>query len=280
VLLRSAFTSAVQQLTDAHVGSPRLNAEILLMFVLNSDRAYLYAHPERELTPEEDTRYREALARRASGVPSQYITGHQEFWGLDFIVTPAVLIPRPETEHLIEAVLPLAKALPCPRIADVGTGSGCIAITLAPELPEAEIYATDISAAALEIARANATRHKQHARIKFHETDLLRGLPSNYFDFVVSNPPYVGESEEDAVQLEVRKHEPRTAIFAGPRGTEVIERLIPEARAALRPGGRLLMEISGTIAESVEALLRAWGEVNMLPDLQGISRIVVARKPS
>lgn len=278
MFLRSAFTAAVQQLTDAHVGSPRLNAEILLMFVLNCDRAYLYAHPERELTPEEDTRYREALARRGSGVPSQYITGHQEFWGLDFIVTPAVLIPRPETEHLVEAVLPLAKALPGPRIADVGTGSGCIAITLATELPEAEIYATDISAAALEIARANATRHEQRARIKFQETDLLRGLPFNHFDFILSNPPYVGESEEDAVQLEVRKHEPRTAIFAGPRGTEVIERLIPEARAALRPGGRLLMEISGTIAQEVERLLRSWTEVKMVNDLQGIPRVVSAGK--
>jgi release factor glutamine methyltransferase len=278
VLLRSAFTSAVQQLTDAHVGSPRLNAEILLMFVLNCDRAYLYAHPDRELISDEEARYKEAVARRASGVPSQYITGHQEFCGLDFIVTPAVLIPRPETEHLIEAVLPLAKALPGPRLADVGTGSGCIAITLATELPEAEIYATDISAAALEIARANATRHEQHARIKFQETDLLRGLPFNHFDFILSNPPYVGESEEDAVQLEVRKHEPRTAIFAGPRGTEVIERLIPEARAALRPGGRLLMEISGTIAQEVERLLRSWTEVKMVNDLQGIPRVVSAAK--
>ena len=278
VLLRNAFTSAVQQLTDAHVGSPRLNAEILLMFVLNCDRAYLYAHPERELTPDEEARYRKALGRRASGVPSQYITGHQEFWGLDFIVTPAVLIPRPETEHLIEALLPLAKASPRPRIADVGTGSGCIAITLAKELEEAEIYATDISTIALEVARANATRHEQQARIKFQETDLLYGLPFNYFDFIVSNPPYVGESEEEAVQLEVRKHEPRAAVFAGPSGTEVIERLIPEAHAALKPGGWLMMEVSGTIAEQVEGLLRDWGEIKAIPDLQGIPRVIVANK--
>jgi len=279
VLLRSAFTSAVQQLTDAHIGSPRLNAEILLMFVLNCDRAYLYAHPERELTPEEELRYQEVLARRASGTPSQYITGHQEFWGRDFVVSPAVLVPRPETEHLIEAVLPLAKALPHPRIADVGTGSGCIAITLAKELPEAEIYATDISAAALEIARTNGARHELEARIKFQETDLLGGLPSDYFDFIVSNPPYVGESEEDAVQLEVRKHEPRVAVFAGPSGTDVIERLVPQALAALKTGGWLMMEISGTIAARVEPLLRGWAEVKILPDLQGIPRVVVASKP-
>jgi release factor glutamine methyltransferase len=278
VLLRNAFTLAVQQLADAHVGSPRLNAETLLMFVLNCDRAYLYAHPERELAPQEDAGYQEALARRASGIPSQYITGHQEFWGLDFIVTPAVLIPRPETEHLIEAVLPLAKATPHPRIVDIGTGSGCIAVTLAKELPEAEIYATDVSASALEVARVNAARHEQQARIKFQETDLLRGLPSQYFDFVVSNPPYVGVSEEDAVQLEVRKHEPRTAVFAGPSGTEVVERLIPEARAALRPGGWLMMEISGTIAARVESLLRGWSQAKTIPDLQGIPRIIVASK--
>ncbi|HWF92192.1 MAG TPA: peptide chain release factor N(5)-glutamine methyltransferase [Terriglobales bacterium] len=278
MLLRNAFTSAVQQLTDAHVGSPRLNAEILLMFVLNCDRAYLYAHPERELTPEEGNRYQEVVARRASGIPSQYITGHQEFWGLDFVVTPAVLIPRPETEHLIEAVLPRAKALTRPRIVDVGTGSGCIAITLAKELAEAEIYATDNSAAALEIARENAARHEQQARIKFQETDLLQCLPINYFNFVVSNPPYVGESEEDTVQMEVRKHEPRTAVFAGPSGTEVIERLIPEARAALMPGGWLMMEVSGTVADRVEQLLRDWAEVTALPDLQGIPRVIIAKK--
>jgi release factor glutamine methyltransferase len=277
VLLRSAFTSAVQQLTDAQVGSPRLNAEILLMFVLNCDRAYLYAHPERELTPEEEARCQEVLARRASGIPSQYITGHQEFWGLDFIVSPAVLIPRPETEHLIEAVFPRAKALPCPRIADVGTGSGCIAITLAKEFAEAEIYATDISAAALEIARANAARHQVENRIRFLENDLLQTLPTNYFDFIVSNPPYVGESEEDTVQLEVRKHEPRAAVFAGPSGTEVIERLIPQARAALKPGGWLMMEISGTIAGKVERLLRDWAGVTTIPDLQGIPRVIVAK---
>ena len=278
MLLRNAFTSAVQQLTDAHVGSPRLNAEILLMFVLNCDRAYLYAHPERELTPEEGNRYQEVVARRASGIPSQYITGHQEFWGLDFIVSPAVLVPRPETEHLIEAVLPRAKALTRPRIVDVGTGSGCIAITLAKELAEAEIYATDNSAAALEIARENAARHEQQARIKFQETDLLQCLPVNYFNFVVSNPPYVGESEEDTVQMEVRKHEPRTAVFAGPSGTEVIERLIPEARAALMPGGWLMMEVSGTVADRVEQLLRDWAEVTALPDLQGIPRVIIAKK--
>src|SRR6266481_2770220 len=137
-----------------------MNAELLLMFTLSCDRAYLYAHPERDLTASETSRYDQALAKRASGIPAQYITGHQEFWGMDFIVTPAVLIPRPETEHVIETVLPLARLLTKPRIVDVGTGSGCIALVLAKELGTAEIHATDISPAALEIARLNTARHR------------------------------------------------------------------------------------------------------------------------
>jgi release factor glutamine methyltransferase len=257
-----------------------MNAELLLMFTLNCDRAYLYAHPERELSVEEQTRYDAVLAERARGVPAQYITGHQEFWGMDLIVTPAVLIPRPETEHVIEAVLDIVgpgKALPL-RLADVGTGSGAIALALAKELPQAEIHATDISAAALEVARANAARHQLESRIQFHETDLLTGFDGKSFGFIVSNPPYVGESEEDEVQLEVRKFEPRNAVFAGPTGVEVIARLIPQARAALRPGGWLVMEISGTITEKVKELLRDWNEVLIRPDLQSIPRVVQARK--
>ena len=166
VLLREALQSAIARLTDEHVPSPRLNAETLLMFTLNCDRAHLYAHPERELTAEEQSRYDEALTQRAKGVPAQYITGHQEFWGLDLIVSPAVLIPRPETEHLIETVLPLAKPMKGPKIADVGTGSGAIALALAKELPNAEIHATDNSPAALEIAEANAARLQLEFRVE------------------------------------------------------------------------------------------------------------------
>jgi release factor glutamine methyltransferase len=260
-----------------------MNAELLLMFTLECDRAYLYAHPERELTIAEHARYDEALAERARGVPAQYITGHQEFWGMDLIVTPAVLIPRPETEHLIETVLRLesagggARPTQALRIVDAGTGSACIALALAQELPQAEIHATDISSAALEIARANAARHQLESHIYFHETDLLQGLKPGAFDFVVSNPPYVGESEEDQVQLEVRKFEPRQAVFAGPTGLEVIERLIPQAYDALKPGGWLVMEISGTIADGVQCLLDGWNEVRITHDLQGIARVASAR---
>jgi release factor glutamine methyltransferase len=293
-----------------------MNAELLLMFTLSCDRAYLFAHPERELTEEETTRYDEVLGHRARGVPAQYITGHQEFWGLDLIVGPAVLIPRPETEHLVETVVKLAKgtlleegasvprqippladpttpkpALRGPKhasvrddafttkIVDVGTGSGAIALALAKELPDAEIHATDVSPAALEVAEANAARLQMESRVTFYDGDLLAGLPDQTFDFVVSNPPYVGDSEEDQVQLEVRKYEPRSAVFAGPSGVEVIARLVPAAWRALKPGGWLVMEMSGTIAERVREMLSGWDEVEMTRDLQNIERVVRARKP-
>jgi release factor glutamine methyltransferase len=289
VQLKQTLAAAVTRLSADEVPSARLNAESLLMFTLDCDRTYLYAHPERELTHDEQSRYDAVLAERALGVPTQYITGHQEFWGMDLIVSPAVLIPRPETEHVVETVLELAevkktggqKALPLTnslRIADVGTGSGCIALALAKELPQAEIHASDISAAALEVARANAARHQLESRIQFHETDLLAGFENNAFNFIVSNPPYVGESEEDEVQLEVRKFEPRGAVFAGPTGIEVIEHLIPQARAALKPGGWLVMEVSRTISEKVRQLLQDWNDVRMRQDLQSIPRVAQARK--
>jgi len=274
-----------------------MNAELLIMFTLGCDRAYLFAHPERELTADETQRYDEALARRAAGVPAQYITGHQEFWGLDLIVSPAVLIPRPETEHVVEAVLELGSGddlrqrqnqdqrprtgVSAPhglRIVDVGTGSGAIALALASELPAAEIHATDISSDALDVARANAARLELTSRIEFHRGDLLDGFSPAAFDFVVSNPPYVGEAEEDSVQLEVRKFEPRNAVFAGPTGLEVIERLIPQAQVVLKPGGWLIFEISGTIAAGVRLLLAGWSDVRLTNDLQGIARVAVARK--
>ena len=278
-----------------------MNAELLIMFTLGCERAHLFAYPERELTSDESERYEDALARRATGVPAQYITGHQEFWGLDLIVSPAVLIPRPETEHLVEAVVEIASTIwankrrtqerqqerrqrtgvsaphGAQRIVDVGTGSGAIALALARELSTVEIDATDISAVALEVARANAARHELSSRISFHRGDLLAGFAPGTFDLVVSNPPYVGESEEDSVQLEVRKFEPRSAVFAGPTGVEVIERLIPQAQAVLRPGGWLAFEISGTIAERVRSLLYGWEAVEIRNDLQGIARVALAK---
>jgi release factor glutamine methyltransferase len=267
-----------------------MNAELLLMFTLQCDRAYLYGHRERELTDEDYARYDEALTQRAQGIPAQYIIGHQEFWGMDFIVSPSVLIPRPETEHVVERVLdvlsdwrghqpPPENVFTRPRLVDVGTGSGCIALALAKELPQVEIHATDISAEALEIARANAGRLNLYARAAFHQTDLLAGIEPP-FDVVVSNPPYVGLAEEDQVQLEVRKFEPRIAVFAGESGLETIARLVPQAYAVLKPNGWLVLEMSGTIAEKAKGLLDGWPNLQVMPDLQGIPRVLSAQKPS
>lgn len=207
---------------------------------------------------------------------------------MDFIVSPAVLIPRPETEHVIETVLQLNKETvnggrasspgSAASIVDVGTGSGCIALALAKELPDTEIHATDISSAGLEVAQANAARHQLDKRIHFHYADLLQGFGPATFDFVVSNAPYVGESEVDQVQLEVRTFEPRNAVFAGPTGLEVIERLIPQAHTTLRSGGWLVMEISGTIANAIKSLLAEWNQVQITNDLQGIPRVASAQK--
>jgi release factor glutamine methyltransferase len=281
VQLKQALTSAVEQLESSHVGSPRLNAETLLMFVLAVNRAYLYAHPERELSNEEQVRYDEVIAQRAEDFPSQFITGHQEFWGLDFLVSPAVLIPRPETEHLVETVLTLASEVPAPRIVDVGTGSGCIALALAHELKSAEIYGVDLSAEALEIARANAARLELDSPVRFLHSNILEALAGKHdFDFVVSNPPYVGFHEADKVQRSVFKYEPKMAVFAGDNGLDVIRPLIKQARPALKRGGYLAMEIGFSMRDPVLALLdpAVWDEPTVVPDLQGIPRVITTRR--
>jgi release factor glutamine methyltransferase len=280
--LKEALDNAIGYLASRDVGSPRMNAELLLMFVLDCDRAYFFAHPERELTADEEARYIEVINERARGVPAQYIVGHQEFWGLDFIVNPSVLIPRPETEHLIETVVELAKSHPPSatpfKMIDVGTGSGAIALALAKEFPSAEIHATDISTDALEVARANAARLRFDA-VQFHQSDVLADIARDAtFDFVVSNPPYVALTEEDKVQDVVKKFEPRVAVFAGTHGLDIIRRLIPQSREALRPGGWLLMEIGYSMSEAVMQLLSDWSDVHAVPDLQGIPRVIVARK--
>lgn len=279
--LKQALASAVDRLEAFDVGSTRMNAETLMMFVLGVNRAYLYAHPERELTAEEQSSYDEAIAQRASGVPSQYITGHQEFWGLDFVVSPAVLIPRPETEHLVETVLELARGAPSPRIVDVGTGSGCITLALAHELKGAEVYAVDLSADALEVARVNAARLQLNGRVKFLQSNVLEELAGvRDFDFVVSNPPYVGKNEAAKVQRSVFEYEPRMAVFSGESGLDVVRPLIAQAHAALKPGGWLAMEIGYSMRDVVLELLSPamWDEPTVVPDLQGIPRVIAARK--
>ena len=288
--LKDSLQSATARLTANRTPFPRLTAELLLMFTLHCDRAYLFAHPEREITGDEAKCYESALHRRMRGVPTQYITGHQEFWGMDFVVTPAVLIPRPETEHVIETVMELARAGETGgnqgaarsggvRIADVGTGSGCIAVALAKEFPTAEIHAIDISADALEVARSNAERLGLGSRVQFHQADLLSGFQPGFFDFVVSNPPYIGTTEKDQLLPEVLDFEPHSALFAGADGMEVIRRLAPAAHAALKPGGFLVMEIGSTLAEPALKLLANWENATLKHDLQSLARVVCARKP-
>lgn len=276
----------MERLERNEVGSPRLNAEVLLMFTLNCDRAYLYSHSERELTDDEALRYDSYLGERSRGFPSQYITGHQEFWGLDFIVNPSVLIPRPETEHILEVVLELAAQMKFadqpgrPKLVDVGTGSGAIAIALAKEFADAEILAVDLSEAALEVAKLNAVRLEAAGQVNFATSDVMDGVSRDgSFDFVISNPPYVALSEADKVQDVVKKFEPKVAVFAGENGFDMIDRLIPQAYEALRSGGYLVMEIGYSMSQSTMERLEGWQDVHAVPDLAGIPRVVVAKRP-
>lgn len=293
--VRAALKEGMARLRAAQVGSPTLAAELLLMHVLGCDRAWIYAHPEQPIDAATARRYLELVARRTAGEPTQYLTGRQEFWGLEFEVTPAVLIPRPETEHVIEVALErlgkrgikidMRTGEPSPRlrIADVGTGSGCIAVALAHELPHAEIFATDISGDALEVAHRNASRHSVAQQLHFIQTDLLADLldKPGWFDVVVSNPPYVARNEAAELQREVREHEPAAALFGGPTGIELYERLIDQAAAFLVPGGILVLELGYNCADGVREILRsqrAWVNVSITNDLAGIPRVAVAER--
>jgi release factor glutamine methyltransferase len=257
---------------------------MLLLHVTRLTRADVYASPDREVTPAQAAEYGAAIKRRLTHEPIQYITGEQEFYGHTLHVTPAVLIPRPETEHLVEAVLSELKQSELDptaplRILDVGTGSGAIAIALAHHLPNAHITATDISPAALTIAAANAARHHLTARIHFLVSDLLAALPPDItFDVIVSNPPYVPTADRSTLHPQVRDHEPATALFAGPDGLEIYRRLIPQAHAALKPNGLLALELGHNQRDALAALLADWHSVRFLPDLQQIPRVALARK--
>jgi release factor glutamine methyltransferase len=304
--LREALRSALTSLQERNVPSPGLAAELLVMHVLGRDRAFLYTCPEFEIASHTAARYFELVAERATGKPTQYITGHQEFWGLDFGVTPDVLIPRPETEHLVEVVLELVRrdfrvglgrgangtsvqkpiegrAAAAPRILDVGTGSGCIVLALASELPGAMMVATDISRPALEVARRNARRLNLANRVHFVEADLLNCFTAkggeDAFYFVVSNPPYVSVDEIGSLQREVRDFEPRIALGGTGSGAEIYVSLFSQAVTVLQPGGYVAVEIGYNQSEAVLALLGdGWDSAEIHPDLAGIPRVVIARK--
>jgi release factor glutamine methyltransferase len=297
--IRAALKQGMAELRATGTPSNTLAAEVLLIHVLRRDRAWMYSHHEEILDPGVAHKYFALIARRAAGEPTQYITGHQEFWGLDFEVTPAVLIPRPETEHVMEVALArlgerglkIHMDTGAPRqtlrVADVGTGSGCLAVALAYELPHAQVIATDISAAALEIAKRNAARHNVTDRIEFVETDLLSALPNipddgPYFDLIVSNPPYIAESEAAALPREVRDHEPHSALFGGPTGFEVYDRLVAESETRLRDRGILVLELGHESAAHVQSLFdaapAAWTKVAVTMDLAGIPRVLATER--
>jgi release factor glutamine methyltransferase len=300
--VRTALKEGIARLRAKKIPSDTLAAELLLMHALGRDRTWLYTTPEHPLDPATAEKYFALIARRAAGEPTQYLTGRQEFWALEFEVTPAVLIPRPETEHLIEVALErlgergikinmkTGASSPALHIADVGTGSGCIAVALAHELPHAKIIATDISAPALEVARRNAKRHEVSDRIQFIETDLLDNIALAplatrhsplLFDLIVSNPPYISHTDAASLPTEVREHEPHSALFGGPSGAEIYARLIAQSGAKLRPGGILVLELGYDSATAVRKMLHEehrWANISITNDLAGIPRVIAAER--
>jgi release factor glutamine methyltransferase len=264
----------------AHPERASRDAEMLLLHLLGKDRAWRMTHGDELLANGLARSYSELLERRYQGEPIQYITGETEFYGLPFRVTPAVLIPRPETEHLVEKVLELVANFAAPRIVDVGTGSGCIAVALVHKLPQASFTAIDLSKSALSIARENAKRNG--VDLRFLEGDLLAPVTEEKFEFVVSNPPYVPLTDRETLSVEVREYEPALALFAGEDGLEVYRRLIPAAYDALIPGGFVILEIGCGQSAAITGILATSGfeQIEFVPDLQGIPRVACARRPS
>ncbi len=272
--LHTALLQGQKLLEEAGVSAPRLTAEVLLAHAIGCERSWLFAHSTEELVELWWIHYGRYLHQRLGGQPTQQITGRQEFYGRDFNVTREVLIPRPETEHVIEAALALASN--AQRIVDIGTGSGAIAVTLSLELGR-RVFATDISEPALRIAAANAKR--LGAQVGFLIADLAEPLPDAAFDLVVSNPPYVPSLDRSVLQPEVRDWEPELALYGGEDGLEVYRRLIPEAGRILKPSGRLILEIGYNIQEPIQALLREWAQVEVRTDLASLPRVASAQRP-
>jgi release factor glutamine methyltransferase len=297
--VRGALKEGIARLRDAGISSFTLTAEVLLMHATERDRTWLFAHPDQILDAPAAQKYFAMIDRRVAGEPTQYITGKQEFWGLEFQVAPGILIPRPETEHVMEVVLArlgerglkIHMDTGAPRetiyVADVGTGSGCLAVALAYELPHAKVFATDISTAALEVAKRNAERNDVADRVTFLEGDLLKpflaesnALPKA-FDVIVSNPPYIGREEEMTLQREVREHEPHSALFAGATGLELYGPLVEQAAALLKDRGILALELGHDSADYVRGLFdgqNGWTNVAVTLDLAGIPRVLASQR--
>ena len=272
--IRTALAQGSELLGRAGIPEPRLTTEVLLSHAIHRDRTYFFAHPEQELREVEWLHYGRYLDERMKGKPTQYITKKQEFYGREFRVSRDVLIPRPETELLVETILKLNPGQGV--LIDIGTGSGAIAITLALELRR-RVIATDLSFEALEVAKSNALR--LGATVDFLEADLFKCFADGGADIVISNPPYVALSDRESLQREVRDWEPSLALYGGLSGTCIYERLIPEAWRVLKPGGILALELGAGQSEAVSALVTGWRNLRLFPDLAGIPRVLVCEKP-
>jgi len=274
-LLRQA---AARLSLGPHPERARLDAESLFLHVTNQGRAWLMAHGSDPFPPSDAIRFHEFIGRRLTGEPIQYILGEAEFYGLPFRVAPAVLIPRPETEHLVEKALHAAASLSSLRILDIGTGSGAIAVAVAHQLAQASVTAIDLSPEALAVAEENARRNG--VPIRFLQGDLFAPVSGEAFELILSNPPYIPTADRDTLSVEVREHEPSLALFAGEDGLGIYRRLIPAAYEHLVPGGFLLLEIGYGQGPAVGELLREsqFEEIEFIPDLQSIPRVACARR--
>ena len=267
-------------LQKSEVAEPRREATSLLGFALGKNKTFLIAHSEYEMTSEEAKRFRGVVTRRARREPFQYIVGKQEFYGLDFLVTPDVLIPRPETEMIVEAAIEILQSQENSKICEVGIGSGCIAVSILHSVKTANAIGLDISEKALGIAKKNAESHQVLERLKLRISDVFENLPGEKFDLIVSNPPYIPRDDVRILQAEVRDFEPLTALTDGGDGLAIIEKIIADAPKFLKSGGFLVMEIGINQAGDIKAMLdvEIWRELKILPDLQGIPRTFKARK--
>jgi release factor glutamine methyltransferase len=280
--ISEAITIGAQTLREAGLSDERRTAALLLRHILSIDQAQLLIHSNQPLEPEQYDLYLRLIARRAKGEPVQYITGHQEFYGLDFSVNPDVLIPRPETELLVERVITLARHSPHQIIADIGTGSGCIAVSLAVNIPDAQFIATDISSSALEVARANAQRHRVADRIKFLQGDMLKPLVQLRIasDIIASNPPYVPDSYPELLQREVRDYEPQIALYGGREGLDFACRLLADGKDCIKRGGHMVIEIGYGQLDKLRPMINPadWELIDVAADLQSIPRTLTLRK--
>lgn len=271
--VHTALQQGARLLEDAGISVPRLTAEVLLAHAMHVERVYFFAHPEQELREVEWLHYGRYLHERLAGKPTQYITQHQEFYSRDFRVTPDVLIPRPETEHVVEVALELARG--ARRMLDIGTGSGALAVTLRLEMG-VPTWATEISPTAATVAASNAVR--LGAPVNFVVCDLMDAIAADSMDLIVSNPPYVPLTQREGLRREVRDFEPHVALFAGRTGFELYDRIVADAPRVLRSGGWLIMELGFTSLDHVQALLSGWDGLRVAPDLAGIPRVIAARR--